>query len=114
MMQQQTPVYPNMMNNQQQNVYNSAGNNPVMNRTPSQTPMSIQNQPWSNNSAMSVNRQPTNAYNQVEVLLKSIIQICFCHAHLDDGTRCSTTTTTATTTTTLCCPTATALSIKIF
>lgn len=69
MMQQQTPIYPNMMNNQQQNVYNPAGNNPAMNRTPSQTPMSIQNQQWSNNSAMNVNRQPTNAYNQVELLL---------------------------------------------
>ncbi|CAF4660242.1 unnamed protein product, partial [Rotaria magnacalcarata] len=34
MMQQQTPVYSNMMGNQQQNVYNSTAVNPSINRTP--------------------------------------------------------------------------------
>ena len=66
MMQQQPGVYPNMINNQQQqNVYNPTSGNPTLNRTPSQTPMSISNQQWSNNPTMNVGRQPQNAYNQV-------------------------------------------------
>jgi hypothetical protein len=65
MMPQQTSVYPNMMTNQQQNVYNPTSGNPALNRTPSQTPMSMSNQQWSNNQQMNVGRQPQNAYNQV-------------------------------------------------
>lgn len=64
-MPQQTPVYPNMMGNQAQNVYNQTAGNPTMNRTPNQTPMSISNQQWSNNQTMNVGRQQQNAYNQV-------------------------------------------------
>ncbi|CAF0950257.1 unnamed protein product [Rotaria sordida] len=65
MMPQQTSVYPNMISNQQQNVYNPTAGNPTLNRTPNQTPMSISNQQWSNNQTMNVNRQPQNAYNQM-------------------------------------------------
>lgn len=107
-MQQQTPVYPTMMNNQGQNVYNPAANNPALNRTPSQTPMSIQNQQqWTNNSTMNVNRPPNNAYNQVKRFVRSWTFLLHHHVHLDDGTWCSTTTT-------LCRSTATALSIEMF
>jgi hypothetical protein len=73
MMQQQTPVYPNMISNQQQNVYNQAAGNPALNRTPSQTPMSMSNQQWSNNQTMNVGRQQQqqqqNAYNQVKTFV---------------------------------------------
>ncbi len=62
-MPQQTSVYPNMMNNQQQNVYNPTPGNPALNRTPSQTPMAMSNQQWSNNQQI---RQPQNTYNQVK------------------------------------------------
>ena len=63
--QQQTPVYPSMMSNQQQNVYNPVTGNPSLNRTPSQTPMSISNQQWPTNQAMNVVRQAQNPYNSV-------------------------------------------------
>jgi hypothetical protein len=69
MMPQQTSVYQNMMNNQQQNVYNPTAGNPTLNRTPNQTPMSMSNQQWSNNPAMNVGRQPQNAYNQVKYFI---------------------------------------------
>jgi len=71
MMPQQPSVYQNMMNNQQQNVnvYNPTPGNPTLNRTSSQTPMSISNQQWSNNPTMNVGRQPQNAYNQVKKFL---------------------------------------------
>ncbi len=72
MMPQQTAVYQNMMNNQQQNVYNTTSGNPTLNRTPSQTPMSMSNQQWPNNPTMNVGRQPQNAYNQV----KNFILFC--------------------------------------
>lgn len=64
MMQQQTPIYPNMMSNQQQNAYNPS----AVNRTQNQTPMSISTPQWSNNQTMNVGRQPPqNAYNQVKI-----------------------------------------------
>ncbi len=66
MMPQQPAVYQNMMNNQQQqNLYNSNPGNPALNRTPSQTPMPMSNQQWTNNPTMNVGRQPQNAHNQV-------------------------------------------------
>lgn len=64
-MPQQQAAYQNMMNNQQQNVYNQTANNPTLNRTPSQTPMSISNQQWPTNPNMNVPRQAQNTYSQV-------------------------------------------------
>jgi len=67
MMPQQPSVYQNMMNNQQQNVYNPNAGNPTLTRTPSQAPMAMSNQQWANNPTMNVARQPQNAYNQVKI-----------------------------------------------
>ncbi len=72
-MPQQTSVYQNMMNNQQQNVYNPTSGNPTLNRTPSQTPMSMSNQQWPNNPTMNVGRQPQNTYNQVKKMFYSCV-----------------------------------------
>jgi hypothetical protein len=80
MMPQQPSVYQNMMNNQQQqnvNVYNSTPGNPTLNRTSSQTPMSISNQQWSNNPTMNVGRQSQNAYNQVKKFSFSFLFLIF-------------------------------------
>ena len=113
-MQQQTSVYPNMMPNQQQNVYNQVGGNPTLSRTASQTPLPMSNQQWSSNQPMSVSRTPQqqqqqqqHGYNQVWIESMSDTNTHL-RASLDDATGSSTTaaaalchSTAATTTTTL-------------
>ena len=116
MQQQQTSVYPNMMPNQQQNVYNQVGGNPTLSRAASQTPIPMSNQQWSTNQPMSVSRTPQqqqqqqqqHGYNQVWTESVSDTNIHLC-AFLDDATGFSTAaaaaalchSTTATTTTAL-------------
>jgi hypothetical protein len=86
MMQQQPSGYQTMMSNPQQNVYNPGTGNPALNRTPSQTPMSMSNQQWLNNQTMNVGRQPQNAYNQVKILFSFKFLNCFVIIIKDDGT----------------------------
>jgi len=85
-MMPQPSGYQTMMSNQQQNVYNPGTGNPALNRTPSQTPMSMSNQQWLNNQTMNVGRQPQNAYNQVKILFSFKFLNCFIIIIKDDAT----------------------------
>ena len=64
MISQQSSVYPNMMNNQQPNMYNPTN----VIRTPNQTPMSVSNPQWPSNQTLNIVRQPQTAYNSVKFL----------------------------------------------
>ena len=56
---QQPPIYQNMINNQQANLYNLGGGNSSLNLTSNQPPMAAPNQQWQN-------RPPQDPYNQVK------------------------------------------------